>query len=428
MTWVCVGWCLVGTANAFYGAFHHRRHRTISANHRLGTEARSTVDPIAEMDEERRQNLFQALLRDLQIENVPLLGCDAHQVETMNAAIWTTMAELSECNDAQKVCIVLEDIPMNALKAFETDYKNLLTQQRLMKDLPELTRINVNLLGKGVGPALVIESSQRSPQEIQERNERASIEHILHETPCTTALKSFVNRIVVGQEACPYTKNADIAGVGLEARGVSSGPVAYRYNGSSDICAAVAAFWTCVCELKSVPETQVSTTLLSLPAIGWGTTPQAHDRFKAAVELIGRSLCLFRGDGVFGLVHFHPAYDRTNIHPRDSPAFGHLPPRSWLRPMLRFNGNMAEAESLTEEDLAMSDYQRRSPHTMINILRVSQLNAAVGAKSIVDLPLDDGRVEKASGITLYSRNAIRLAKVGREELQAALDVEIAMET
>ena len=77
--------------------------------------------------------------------------------------------------------------------------------------------------------------------------------------------------------------------------------------------------------------------------------------------------------------------------------------------------------SLSEDDLFLSNYQRRAPHTMINVLRVSQLNAAVGAKSIVDLVLDDGRTEKASGITLYSRNAIRLAEVGKDKLDQEME-------
>ena len=131
---------------------------------------------------------------------------------------------------------------------------------------------------------------------------------------------------------------------------------------------------------------------------------------------------------MFGLVHFHPAYDRNAVFPVDKPAYGHLPPRSWLRPMMRLNGNSAEADSLTDGDLALSDYQRRAPHTAINILRVNQLEAAsVGAKSVVDLQLDDGTTEKASGITTYSRNAIRLASQGEDELRAALERELAMQ-
>ena len=399
---------------------------SLTTSSRLSLSQTSGEDAVAELDDDRRANLFQSMLRDLQIENVPLLGCDAREVHTMNAALWTTMSELSESDDAQKVCLIMEDIPMDALKAFVTDYGNLLTQTRLMDQLPELSRVSVSLLGKGVGPAFIIESTDRTPDEWAEKAARTAIEDTLDEFRCTAALKTFVDRVVVRAETCPYTKSADLSATGLEARGVSPGPVGYRFSKSSDACAAVASFWTSVCELLSVPESEISTTLLSLPAIGPGNSPNDHDRFAAVVELISRNLCLFRGDGVFGLVHFHPAYERNLIRPVDKPAFGHLPPQSWLRSMLRLNGNVAEADSLTDEDLDMSNYQRRSPHTMINILRVSQLNAAVGAKSIVNLELEDGTVEKASGITLYSRNAIRLAKIGKETLQAGVEAEMKM--
>ncbi len=166
--------------------------------------------------------------------------------------------------------------------------------------------------------------------------------------------------------------------------------------------------------------------MLSLPAVGHGVDSEALNRFAIVVELISRNLCLFRGDDVFGLVHFHPAYERNQIHPIEKPAYGHLPPQGWLRPMMKLNGNANEAESMTDANLALSDYQRRAPFTSINILRVDQLNAAAGAKSIVDLEIADGVKEKASGITTYSRNAIRLASVGKEALQAGVEAERAM--
>jgi hypothetical protein len=394
----------------------------------------SNSDPLASMSDERKANLFHALLRDLQIEDTPVLGCDANAVHTMSAALWTTMAEVSENDQASKVCLVMEDIPIGAMRAFVEDFTVLKTQERLMVHLPELRRLSVSLLGKGVGPALIVEAGPRTQQELAEKNERVLAaahvgggkEQILDEAKCTMALKSFIDRIVVLEQACPYTKSVDIAAVGLEARGVPPGLVGYRFSDASDACAAVAVFWNCVCELLAKPQEEISTIMLSLPGVGSGTSEQSLFRFAAVVELISRNLCLFRGDDVFGLVHFHPAYDRMAIHPIDKPAYGHLPPRSWLRPMLKMNGNAKEAQELSDEDLALSDYQRKAPFTAINILRVNQLNAASGAKSIVDLEVAEGVTEKASGITTYSRNAIRLAKVGKEALQAGLEADIAM--
>ena len=58
---------------------------------------------------------------------------------------------------------------------------------------------------------------------------------------------------------------------------------------------------------------------------------------------------------------------------------------------------------------------------------MTQVNAAAGPKSIVDLDLGNGITEKASGITLYSRNTLRLAKTGKDALQSALDADIAIQ-
>ena len=338
------------------------------------------------------------------------------------------MAEMSENDDDSKTCLVLEDIPIKALQAFVEDFTVLKTQERLIAYLPELKRLSVSLVGKGAGPAFVIEAVKRTEEELLEKKVRngGGDAVIYSEEKCTKALQSFIDRVVVGAEACPYTKSVNLAAVGLEARGVPPGPVGYRFNGTSDACAAVGVFWNSVCELLSTPQEEISTTMLSLPGIGAGVDDEALFRFNAVAELISRNLCLFRGDDVFGLVHFHPAYDRTAIHPVDKPSYGHLPPRGWLRPMLKMNGNVAEAENLNEEELNLSDFQRKSPFTAINILRVNQLNAANGAKSIVDLEVGEGVTEKASGITTYSRNAIRLAGLGQEKLQAGLDADIAM--
>ncbi|KAL7509612.1 hypothetical protein ACHAXN_008283, partial [Cyclotella atomus] len=117
-------------------------------------------DPSDNLTPERHAILFQSLLRDLQIQNVPLLSCDANQVHTFNAALWTTMAELSANPLAERVCLVLEDIPLSALLAFAKDFTVLKTQERLMQYLPELKRFSVSLVGKGVGPAVLIETGE----------------------------------------------------------------------------------------------------------------------------------------------------------------------------------------------------------------------------------------------------------------------------
>mmetsp|Transcript_12594 Transcript_12594/g.19410 ORF Transcript_12594/g.19410 Transcript_12594/m.19410 type:complete len:443 (-) Transcript_12594:1165-2493(-) len=389
---------------------------------------RLSDDNPAEWDEERRSNMFQALLRDLQIEGVPLLGCDANQVGTFNAALWTTISELGDQDEQQKACLIMEEIPISALLAFAEDFTVLKTQARLMDHLPELKRFSVSVLGKGVGPALLIETKERTEEEKATAAANRAIEGTYDQAKKTAALKSFIDRVVVNLEACPYTKSVDISAVGLENRGVTPGPVGYRFSPTTDACMTMSFFWNCICEMTGTPDESLSSIMLSLPGIGQESSPEAHARFAAVVEIVGRYLCLYRGDASFGLVHFHPAYDRSSIMPIDGPSYGQLPPMSWLRAMLKMGGHEVEAESFTDDELALSNYQRRAPHTSINILRMNQVNAAAGAKSIVDLDLGNGRIEKASGITLYSRNAIRMVKSGKEALQSALDADIAMQS
>lgn len=380
--------------------------------------AQSGEEALDDMSEERRQNLFQALLRDLQIEEVPVLGCDADQVNTMSAALWTTMAELSDQDDEQRVCLVMEKIPIGALKAFCDDFMLLKTQQRLTDFMPEVLRISVSVVGKGAGPAVLVETDPRTPEEVEEKNYQKAPVASLDEPRCTSAMKSFVNRVVVGLHACPYAKDVEMATVG---------PIGYRFSDAYDACGTLSAFWNSVCELYGTPADVLSTTVLSLPAVAAGLSPESHARFSAISELVSRSLCLFRGDAVFSLVHFHPAYERNLIHPLDKPAYGQLPPQSWLPAMLRMNGNMQEADSMTEDDYFCSNYQRRAPHFAINILRVQQLEETSGPQSIVDLDLGNGVFEKASGIATYSRNAITLASIGEDTLEAEQDAEIAMQ-
>ncbi|KAL7536987.1 hypothetical protein ACHAXR_007522, partial [Thalassiosira sp. AJA248-18] len=403
----------------------HAPTTTTTTSLRLSDE---NPDPLEGMSDERKSNLFQSLLRDLQIEGVPLLGCDADQVSTLNAAIWTTMAEIGDNDEEQRACLVLESIPISALMAFAEDFTVLKTQGRLMDFLPELRRFSVSVVGKGVGPALVIETEARTEEEKTAAAPLKALESTFDKDKTVAALKSFISRVVVGLEACPYTKSVDVSAVGLEQRGVTPGPVGYRYSPTTDACMVMSMFWNCICEMMSEPDANLSSIMLSLPGIGMGDSREAHDRFAAVVELVGRYLCLFRGDGSFGLVHFHPAYDRSIIHPLTKPSYGHLPPISWLRPIIKMGGREAEAETLSDDDLALSNYQRRGPHTAINILRMTQVNAAAGPKSIVELDLGDGRTEEASGITLYTRNTLRMAEMGKESLQSALDADIAMQS
>ena len=97
-------------------------------------------------------------------------------------------------DDEQKVCLVMENIPMGALKSFCQEFIALKGQDRLMAHLPELQRFRISLVGKGNGPAFIIEASQRASteQEVMDKYAQMAIESNLQEAN-TQTLQSFIN-------------------------------------------------------------------------------------------------------------------------------------------------------------------------------------------------------------------------------------------
>ncbi|GKY96942.1 hypothetical protein MPSEU_000653200 [Mayamaea pseudoterrestris] len=379
--------------------------------------------PLADLSEERKANLFQALLRDLQIEGVPLLGVDATQVHTLQAAVWTTLSELCDSPIAQKACLVFEYIPISALQPFVDDFMILKTQTEKTMHLAEIHRVSLSMVGKGAGPAILIEIANATDRSQHERSDTFS--HTDNEK-CTSAMKAFIKRVVIGESACPHVDSTEHAPSNLA--NVTPQRIEYKVCQKLDAFHVLSSFWNSVCELSAC--TEIATLVLALPSVGTSQSNSVesnHARFVNVAELLSRYLCLYKGDGVYELLHFHPNYTRDWINPRDRPAHGHLPPTSWLAPMLRRNGNDDAASRLTKDEYECSNFQRRSPVPAVCIKRVEQLEHATdGASGIIQLKLDDGSTASASGVPTYARNTMRLASAGQEALQKALDLDRAL--
>ena len=351
--------------------------------------------PVDELSDERKAVVFQALLRDLQIEGVPILGCDADQVHTLQAAMWTTMAELSDQSDNSKACLVLENIPMGALQMWVDDFLILKTQQDQIQYLPELGRMSASLVGKGIGPAILLEVI---------KGQTSAPSEDYNEFACSAAMKVFVDRVVVG--------NDSPTSIGLGDEG-SAAPIEYRFGAASNVCTTLATFWNCVCEMLSADEP--GTICLQIPSYSTN-----FEKFNAVTALMGRTLCLYQGDAVLSLVHFHPLYDRSLVTPVAKPAFGHLPPVSWMKPMLNAFG---ASDELGEEDLSLLNYQSKAPIAAVNIVRTSLL----AEPKIVEIELN-GINTQASGLEVYCSNAIKIAKIGKESLESAHNAELQIAT
>lgn len=344
-----------------------------------------------ELTDERKANLFQFLLRDLQVEGVPLLAVDVDQANTLQVAMWTTLAELCDQPDADKACLVFEDISVDTLSTFVNDFETIKNKERIMTAVPELERVSVSLVGQGIGPAILMDVAEAKPEDI------STVEVDTPEPQLSAAMKAFYGRMVDKTDAYPYKNDRT--------------PTSFKACRRSDVPHILSYFWNSVCELEATDEENLGTTVMMIPGI------HNQERFSVISELLSRSLCLYQGDDDFVLAHFFPDYDRSKIHPTDELALGHIPPLGWLRPMIRSNDDDETADQLSDEELALSNYQRRSPMASVVIKRVSLMDTE--SRSAVELTLQNGETVSAGAIRPYAENAKFLATEGEASLAEA---------
>ena len=351
------------------------------------------IGGVDDLSEERKATLFQYLLRDLQVEGIPLLGVDAEKVDTLQVAMWTTLAELCDQSNADKACMIFEDLAISDLKIFVDDFMSIKNETRLIEAFPELQRVSLSLVGKGVGPAILIDVAEVKPEDIS-KSEVGKPEPQL-----SAAIKAFMTRLGDKTDVYPYEKEA---------------PTAYKLCRRNDVPHILSSFWNSVCELRATDEMNLGTNVVMLPGI------DSHEQFTAISNLLTRSLCLFDGDKDFQLVHYFPDYDRNEIYPGDEASFGHIPPLKWIKSALEQQNDGQETEQLSDKDIAVfSNAQRQSPVPSVAIKRVSLIQPP--KDSSVELELEDGRkVSIGNDIWSYAKNAKLLAVEGRDALKEGL--------
>jgi hypothetical protein len=171
--------------------------------------------------------------------------------------------------------------------------------------------------------------------------------------------------------------------------------IAYRFAGSSDVCDVLAGFWNSICELKATTAQDIGSVMLCYPPVSSESSSsmkeKAGKRYAAVAEIINRILALYpdnvnsQDDNVddeienndslaFEVVHVNPVYERETIYPQDQrkqEVDGHLPPTSWLRSMMDAVGKSEVAQSMSDQQLSIQNYQRRSPLPGVLIQRKS---------------------------------------------------------
>jgi hypothetical protein len=325
-------------------------------------------NPLDELSDERKANLFQFLLRDLEVEQVPVLGVDAEETHVFQAALWTTMGELSENDLEDRVCLVFESIPVEKLKTFVNEFDAIKANATMIKQLPELRRFNVSLVGKGVGPAIVMSTYNRTnvEKELYQSMKRSALNP--DQIRWSAAMKAFVTRT---------SPNLD------------PGIFACRIIGSTDICDIMSGYWTSICELLSLSEgDHKASIILSYPPIIQEEEIDRLGRYTAVSLLISRMDALF-GDDDLGYLHVFPLYDRDAITgPNEETVPGHLP-----------SSSKTNDQGLSAWQSSSHNYGRRSPLPGVIIQRHDEL----------------WKFDKQA--ELYPQN------LSKEELEAAVKIE-----
>ena len=355
----------------------------------------SNDNTLDELSEERKASLFQYLLRDLQVEGVPLLEVDADELEVLQVAMWTTISQLVPMGD--KACVILEEIPVDKLRKFIDDFMSIKSEQRILSAVPDLEKVNLSLVGKGIGPAILIDVVDEA-----KRDDDSTINKDTEMEPAITAsFKQFLNRMISRTDVYPYKK--------------TDASTAFKVCHQKDVPTILSAFWNAICELRVSNEEALGTTYLLFPGI------EDHELFTAVSEIISRSLCLFGNDQEFKLVHYFPEYDREKVYPSGAYALGHIPPLEWLQKM---NGGAGAGDAsasvkLADVDISLSNYQRRSPVAAVGIKRASLVQTENAV--FKDVTMENGQVVVPSEeVVAYTENAKFLAAQGEAKLEEAM--------
>ena len=444
--------------------------------------------PVDELSEERKTRLFQYLLRDFQIEGTPLLSVDVTDVQTMQAALWTTLAELSEQQDQSenKAVLIFENMPIDTLRSWVDHFTSIQSQQQhITRLLPDLQRFHVSLVGKGVGPAILVETQNATDDDTTTTTTTTVSENAVSSDDAEdeeeeqmllkyqAAMKAFVNRMIITSFpdiAHPlYSQNVSSPSMLIRSTIVRGGREAQQQQQQQHVCHILSSFWNCICELSTItsPETESKSIMLLLPNdieekeedeertgkenkkqdVSSSTTESSvfsssssWARFVAVSELLSQSLSLFPPTGhnndYYSLSFFHPHYNRDDVLPQDKVAIGHIPPKSWLSALLdqqQQQGDKHVVSSTSEERhcvLQAYDYQRRSPIPAVLIKRCTSLresNVEEGEEEDgwVELFMDNGTQTTLSRRTVerYTQSALELSTKGLAQLQDELQSE-----
>jgi hypothetical protein len=295
-----------GSANCLTPSRHGNRLKLRPIHTSIHRSSSVALDGIGSepLSEERRAELFQFLLRDLQVEGVPLLEVEvSNNSYALQAAVWTIFAELfqSEAGDdsaeAENVaasnghkaaaCLILPGMSMDILRNFVTDFEAWQREHWLLAEIPELACLRVSLVGKGLGSALVLKvlpnvsgsSTTVVGTTLSAANERRYLQGMAN---FATIVQSMASPLQQQEE-----RTAD-------------GTLAFRCGPHNNLCSVLSTYWNCVCQFVSHSKMQDLVLLLN------DTAPEtcSKSRFVAMTFLLRAGL----EESRVNLAYYHPDF------------------------------------------------------------------------------------------------------------------------
>lgn len=221
-------------------------------------------------------------------------------------------------------------------------------------------------------------------------------------------MKSWVTRILVRMQICPFTKSNSKSGQGLGDFGVPVARIAYHYSSASkrQIYHLMADTWEAIFQMinaGSSGKDGISSILLAAPEFDNNFRLWAGPIFA----MLEANVCAASAEQLVGVVCFHPRY----VVPDGNswPGFGQMHSVPRLRKWLSEYDEGLLTEMSDSDIAAGGAWQRRTPHSTINVLRADQLEVAEG--------------KRVSG-SLYSLNIRKLYKTGFAKLDIDLKKDI----
>jgi hypothetical protein len=236
--------------------------------------------------------------------------------------------------------------------------------------------------------------------------------------------RSWVKRILVEQNICPFTKSDRRSGHGLSDVGVPTGNIAYHASlggGKNNLYRIQADLWKAIVDMIAAGpggKTGTSSILLAVPAMD-----DDFDLFGGPLfTTFEAGVIAAQAESQIGVVCFHPLYQIPDGS--TFPGFGQMHSvvrlEKWYQEELerrkkkskRTTNNEVKDDDnsslLSKEDLAAGGaWQRRTPHATINVLRADQLEVAESKRNSASMYSEN--IEK-----LVGPNGIGLEKLARD--------------